>query len=155
MDEWEASVDGRKDLSDADKQKMCISRETLEGLRFTGMSLDCALLVIQLEILILFLTAKSFVELARYLLKQPGVNFVLSAKLSQDPLESFFGKQRMRGGYCDNPNVATFLYGAQSLRVQGKTAIKPTRGNCKRGRAEHIAVDSTPLPKRQHLASHK
>lgn len=125
MDEWEASVDGRNDLSDADKQKLCISRETLEGLRFTGMSLDCALLVIQLEILILFLAAKSFVELARYLLKQPGVNFVLSAKLSQDPLESFFGKQRMRGGYCDNPNVATFLYGAQSLRVQGSTAIKP------------------------------
>jgi len=64
LDEWEASVDGQKDLSDADKQKLCISRETLEGLRFTGMSLDCALLVIQLEILILFLTAKSFVELA-------------------------------------------------------------------------------------------
>lgn len=147
------SVDGRKDLSDADKQ-MCISRETLEGLRFTCMSLDRALLVIQLEILILFLTEKSFVELA-YLLKQPGVNFVLGAKLSQDQLESFFGKQRMRGGYCDNPNVATFLYGAQSLRVQGSTAIKPTRGNCKRGRAEPIAIDSTPLPKRQRLASHK
>ena len=29
------------------------------------------------------------------LLKQPGVQYVYSAKLSQDGLESFFGKQRM------------------------------------------------------------
>lgn len=95
-------------------------------------------------------------ELARYLLKQPGVHYVLSAKLSQDALESFFGKQRMRGGYCDNPNVSTFLYGAQSLRVQGSTAVKPTRGNCKRGKTnEPIIVDDTPLPKRQRLAKPK
>ena len=70
-----------QNTSDADKQKLCISRETLEGLRFTGMSLDCALLVIQSGILIYFLTAKSFVELAQYLLKQLGVNFVPSAKI--------------------------------------------------------------------------
>ena len=62
-------------------------------------------------------------ELVRYLLKQPGVQYVLSAKLSQDCLESYFGKQRMRGGYCDNPRVASFMYGAQSLRVQGSTAV--------------------------------
>ena len=95
-------------------------------------------------------------ELARYLQKQPEVHYVLSAKLSQDSLESFFGKQRMRGGYCDNPNVATFLYGAQSLRVQGSTAVKPTRGNCKRGRADGpITFENTPIPKRQRLAKHK
>ena len=92
--------------------------------------------------------AKAFTELTRYLLQQPGVHYVLSAKLSQDSLESFFGKQRMRGGFCDNPNVATFLYGAQSLRVQGSTAVKPTRGNCKRGRTkESIIIDEEPLPK--------
>ena len=92
----------------------------------------------------------------RYLLQQPGVQYVLTAKLSQDSLESFFGKQRMRGGYSDNPNVATFLYGAQSLRVQGSTAVKPTRGNCKRGRTnESIAVDERPLPKRNRLSQKK
>ena len=80
---------------------------------------------------------------------------MLTAKLSQDSLESFFGKQRMRGGYCDNPNVATFLYGAQSLRVQGSTAVKPTRGNCKRGRSkESIVIDKQPLPKHRRY-SHK
>ena len=81
---------------------------------------------------------------------------MLTAKLSQDSLESFFGKQRMRGGYSDNPNVATFLYGAQSLRVQGSAAVKPTRGNCKRGRAkESIVVDERPLPKRRRLNQKK
>jgi hypothetical protein len=98
-------------------------------------------------------TVKSMTELVRYLLKQPGVQYVLSAKLSQDCLESYFGKQRMRGGYCDNPSVASFMYGAQSLRVQGSTAVKPKRGNCKRGRSDEnpIHVDETPLPKRRRL----
>jgi len=68
------------------------------GVSLVYMSFYCALLVIQSEILIYFLTAKSFVELAQCLLKQLGVNFVLSAKLSQDWLESFFSKQRIRGG---------------------------------------------------------
>ena len=98
-------------------------------------------------------TVKSMTELVRYLLKQPGVQYVLSAKLSQDCLESYFGKQRMRGGYCDNPSVASFMYGAQSLRVQGSTAVKPKRGNSKRGRSDEnpIHVDETPLPKRRRL----
>ena len=44
-----------------------------------------------------------------------GVKFLLSERLSQDPLGSFFGKQRMRGGYSDNPSVRDFLYGTSSL----------------------------------------
>ena len=77
---------------------------------------------------------------------------MLSVKLSQDSLESFFGKQRMRGGYSDNPNVSTFLYGAQSLRVQGSASVKPSRGNCNRGaKRPPIEVDNTPLPKRPRL----
>ena len=88
-------------------------------------------------------------ELTRYLLNQSGVHCVLSVKLSQDELEleSFFGKQRMKGGYCENPNVSSFLYGAQSLWVQGSTALKPTRGNTNRGQSSQnqmITVHSTP-----------
>ena len=91
---------------------------------------------------LIFNIVNAFTELTRFLLKQPGVHYVLSAKLTQDSLESFFGKQRMRGGYCDIPNVSTFLYEAQSLRVQGSMALKPRRGNCKRGRtSEPIVVD--------------
>ena len=45
-------------------------------------------------------------------------------------MESFFGKQRMRGGYCDNPNAQAFLKGTVSLRVQGSISVKLMRGNC-------------------------
>ena len=97
-----------------------------------------------------FYTVKSFVELSEYVLKLPDMHYFLSAKLCQDPLECFFGKQRMRGGRCDNPTVQAFMYETSSLRVQGSIALKPVRGNCKRGRTkENIIVDDTPLPKRQ------
>ena len=36
LDEWETSVNSRKDLSATEKPKLYLSRETLEGLRFTG-----------------------------------------------------------------------------------------------------------------------
>ena len=91
-------------------------------------------------------------ELVTYLLDFPGVKYILSEKLCQDPLESFFGKQRMRGGYSDNPTVSSFLKGTVSLRVQGSMAMKPTRGNCRRGKEnndDNEKVDDTPLPKRK------
>ena len=101
--------------------------------------------------------ALSFVELANYLLGVPGVKYILSERLCQDPLESFFGKQRMRNGYCDNPTVSSFLKGSVSLRIQGSTAKNPVRGNCRRGEkrnADKVAtpVDNHPLPKRKRHA---
>ena len=36
--------------------------------------------------------------------------------LSQDPLEKFFGCQRMRGGTHDNPSVQEFCKNTQALR---------------------------------------
>ena len=75
---------------------------------------------------------------------QTGVHmYSVHAKLTQDSLESFFGK---RGGYCDNPTVSGFLYGAQSLRVEKFVAVKSSRGNCKRGRdKEPIKIYNQPL----------
>lgn len=95
------------------------------------------------------ISVHSFVEMTRYLLQFPGVFYFLSGKLSQDPLESFFGKQRMRGGYSDNPSVQTFLKGTVSLRVQGSLSIKPLRGNCTPVTEDHEPVNDTPLPKRR------
>ena len=40
---------------------------------------------------------KSFVELIQYIFTVPGVKVFLSEKISQDPLEKFFGCQRQRG----------------------------------------------------------
>ena len=99
-----------------------------------------------------FFLVTSFVELTCMVLDMPGVKYFLSEKLCQDPLESFFGKQRMRGRYNDNPSVEAFLKGTVSLRVQGSVAAKPKRGNCSRGDQEainDIIVNDTQLPKRR------
>lgn len=94
---------------------------------------------------------KSVVELVRYSLdKITGVKFVFTEHLCQDPLEAFFGRQRMSFGRNDNPNVQAFLQNTRSLRVQGSAAMNPFRGNCRRGkRKREIVVDDTPLPKRK------
>ena len=68
------------------------------------------------------------------LLSVPGVQFLLSEKVCQDPLESFFGKQRYKGGRSDNPSVKEFTDNTISLRVQGSVALEPLRGNCSRKR---------------------
>lgn len=107
---------------------MCISKETLEGLRFTG---NVNQLKQHCFIKIIIITVKAFVELARYLLSLPGVKYFLSEKINQDTVECFFGRQRMRGGYSDNPNIKAFIYGSNSLRVQGSAAVKVMRGNCR------------------------
>ena len=110
----------------------------------------CIIIVIASYNIIIY-SVHSFVELTRYLLGLPGVNYFLSEKLCQDPLESFFGKQRMRGGYCDNPTVQAFLKGTVSLRVQGSMALQPLRGNSRREKENTeplIYDDALPLSKR-------
>ena len=91
---------------------------------------------------------KSFVEMGHFLLHVSGVNFLLSERFTQDPLESFFGKQRQRGGGSDNPTAHQFTYGTSSLRILKSTA-PAVRGNV-RGSKHHIEeIDETPLPKRK------
>lgn len=93
---------------------------------------------------------KSFVEMGKFLLKKEGVKFLLSEQFSQDPLEIFFGHQRSKGGYNDNPTLQQFLKTTVSLRVQRSAAMAPLRGNCrKRPRDDVITVDNEPLPKRK------
>jgi len=151
------SPDGKKAL-------MKLSHETLEELKVTGMSTHIVLwtnLIIINSIVIhwfvhifLFLqwNSESFVERTRYLLKLPGVtgHYFLSERLSQDPIENYFGRQRARGGRSDNPTVKACLENAQSLRVQGSFALQPLRGNSSRKKrlfpTEPI-IDNTPLTK--------
>ena len=76
--------------------------------------------------------------------------FLLSERFNQDPLESFFGQQRARGGRSDNPNVKTFLHNAQAIRVQRTMAIG--HGGNVRKRKEQWNADvadlSRPIKKR-------
>lgn len=97
----------------------------------------------------------SFVDLAKYLLSQgeDGL-FLLSERISQDPLENYFGQQRARGGRNENPNVQQCIHNAAALRVQKSMALDPVRGNSSRkinlfkDPPSLADTDLTPLPKR-------
>ena len=86
---------------------MCLSKEALYGLRMTGVcsmaSESHSFTRLSLLFVIHFHLVHAFVEMAKYLFRQPGVKCLLSERLSQDPLESFFGKHRGCGGRSNNP----------------------------------------------------
>jgi len=132
---------------------MKLSDETLEGLKVTGMTTYLFILWHQVFILncfILYYAVTSFVEMARFILRQPGVKFLLSERFCQDPVEVFFGHQRAKGGRNENPTVEQFCDSVVSLRVQSSAALDPIRGNCRKRPADKfIHVSEAPLPKRK------
>ena len=85
-----------------------------------------------------------------YIFTIPKVTTFLSERLSQDPLEKFFGCQRQRGGTNENPNMQQFCKNTQALRVINSSCAHVARGNC-RGRKETInwEKENKPLPKRR------
>ena len=89
-----------------------------------------------MNVITLGIIVKSFVELSNFLLAQPDLKdrYILSGCFSQDPLENYFGQQRSRGGWCQNPTVQACLSSAQSIRIQGSIAMIPVRGNSSRKR---------------------
>ena len=103
-------------------------------------------------------TVKSFVEMTRYLFSQPNSEglFFLSERISQDPLENYFGKQRARGGRCDNPTVKECLKSAVAIRAQRSLNLDRVQGNCRRKRRvvdiDNMIIDDTPLPKRKRTS---
>ena len=104
----------------------------------------------------LYCAVNSFVDMARYLLSQgQDVLYVLSERISQDPLENYFGQQRARGGRNENPSVQQCIHNAAALRVQKSLALNPVRGNCSRKRLSYKdppkldEIDPTPLLKRK------
>ena len=99
----------------------------------------------------------SFLELGPILLAEKGVQFFLTERLSQDPLESYFGEQRSRGHRNTNPNVQQFSINANILRVSSGLSRK-VRGNV-RGWERELATSRSssslnpdPLRKRRTRA---
>ena len=103
---------------------------------------------------------KSFIELIQYLFTIPGVKVFLSGKLSQDPLEKYFGCVRQSNGSHENPNAAEFGKITQTLRVANSVCanVHIKRGNCrgqKRSASKDLAdeiKENIPLPKRPRKA---
>ena len=75
---------------------------------------------------------------------------MLSERFNQDPIEIFYGQQRMRGRRNDNPSVAQFLQNTQALIVQKSLALGGS-SNISRKRSNPLALSplSRPLPKRR------
>ena len=97
---------------------------------------------------------KSFIDLVNYLFTLPGVKSFLSERISQDPLEKFFGLQRQRGRVNENPNVQEFCKNTQALRVINCSCLNTVKGNCRGSkRKEMTAAESEkecqPLRKRK------
>ena len=90
----------------------------------------------------------------RHLFTLPGVKCFLSERISQDPLEKFFGLQQQRGRVNENPNVQEFCKNTQALRVINCTCLDTAKGNC-RGRKRKamteadLEKESRPLKKRK------
>lgn len=137
-----------KGLSAKQKSNMLISKETLTGLRMTGISYY----YIHVLYTIIILLVNSFIELVRYLFSLQGVKAFLSERISQDPLEKFFGRQRQRGGVHENPNVSQFLKGNQALRVINSINLDFTRGNTRGSNCSSLPSGKEnvrPLPRRR------
>ena len=128
---------------------MLMPTETCHGINVTG------IVVLFISVFLhLLVTVKSFVELTEYIFKIPGVKFFLSERISQDPLENFFGCQRQRGRTGENPSVDQFCKNTQALRVINSVCAHVPRGNC-RGRHNVLDIkkESKALPKRRRQRS--
>ncbi|XP_077862549.1 uncharacterized protein LOC102807518 [Saccoglossus kowalevskii] len=111
---------------------MCLSKQTVDELK---------------------MTVHSFVEVSKYLLNH-GVDFILSERFRQDPLQAHFSKHRHRGGANNNPTVMAFGYQENVIRLQKSYHMQCITGNTgrhkrhKRRPLQHI-VDDTSLPKQK------
>jgi len=76
-----------------------------------------------------FSTVFSFVELVEFVFTIPGVKAFLSERISQDPLEKFFGCQRQRGRVNENPTAMQFYKNTQALRVVNTVCLPSVREN--------------------------
>ena len=107
-----------------------------------------------------FGVVSSFTEFLPYIFKIKEVTCFLSEKLSQDPLEKFFGCQRQKGRANENPTAGEFLKNTQSLRVINSINIKEVTGqlgNCRGTKRKDYDLENPilnmPLKKRKRRHS--
>ncbi|XP_071810703.1 uncharacterized protein [Apostichopus japonicus] len=107
LNEWNTEAQEATDVPKKERQKLFLCRETYAGHQ---------------------ITVKSFVQLTKELLQTPGVKYILSEKISQDPLEEYCG------GRNENPTVELVQFGHNvlSLMVASSKAISSVRSNCRK-----------------------
>ena len=101
LDAWyEATQERPGNFSGDDRSRMFLSLQTYKGLQ---------------------ITVHSLIEVVKFLLSE-GIEFVLSERFCQDLLEEYFGRQRERGRFNDNPTVQAFGYNDRTFAVQRNIA---------------------------------
>lgn len=108
FNEWDEEVQNLEVPEGFEKDKMLLSKETLEGIR---------------------ITVFSTIGAVKYLLKK-GASFVLTAKFNQDPLEQYFGKHRAAIGAGENPTVSQYKQSVKRIKLMGSIALSANNGNC-------------------------
>jgi len=129
INNWKEETDNIPHLTQDMKSRLCLSYQTIEGLR---------------------ITVHSFCEFVPYLL-QKGADYFLSDKLNQDPIEEHFGRIRMRGGALDNPTLEEYGYMNHKCIVAKAEMIQVMRGNTRGRIRENVKInihDTRQLPKR-------
>ena len=102
FNQWKQSIESRQgDFTETEKQKMFISWQSYEGLQ---------------------ITINSVVECTKFLLNN-GVRYVLTERFCQDTLEEFFGTQRQMLRRNENPDLNTFGYNCNAVRIQKNSLV--------------------------------
>ena len=95
------------------------------------------------------ITVNSVIECVKFLLGA-GVNFVLTERFCQDTLEQYFGTQRQMGRRSENPDLSTFGYNNNAIRIQKTVSFNSGNTKGRRDRAKSWEnVSNEPLPKRK------
>ena len=117
---WKESTDNRQgNFTQNARSRMFISWQTYEGFQISVFSV---------------------IEATKFLL-QEGMEFVLTERFCQDPAEEYFGNQRKLGRRSDNPDISSFGYNNNTIRIQRAVSCQSgnTRGRKDRSKAwEHI-----------------
>jgi hypothetical protein len=127
LEDWEGEVI-KLNLPKSEKNRLILSRQTMDGLKITTIS---------------------FISLTKQLLSEPGVKFLLPEKLNQDRLETFFGKLRRGCGDTDNPTADQIRHRILCLIVAGQCFIPPKNRNCPIVDDDVEAKKCFPLMKKQ------
>ena len=99
------------------------------------------------------ITVNSIVQVVQFSLAE-RMKYVLSERFCQDLLEEYFGRQRERGRFNDNPTLQAFGYNDFTLAVQWNIAHVVKGNEAGRHKAEcskWYVVCEEPLPKRKKL----
>ena len=103
----------------------------------------------------LVMTVRSFKEVCRQLFDN-GVKSILSSRFCQDPLEAHFGRHRGLGRRSENPNIFSFGFQENRLRVQRGLAMQfQPKGNVskrKRRNLPPVVISTSPLKKQTLVA---